>query len=177
MADDRAAPEPADPPFAASERTTLESWLEFHRATLLLTCDGLSDEQRKRRPVATSLMSLHGMVRHLADVERNWFQRAFDRADLPAIFGSENAEDADWAPLDNADWERDLATWQAACGQSRRTAARHGLDEIGVGVRGGQRAEFSLRWIYNHMIEEYARHNGHADLIRELVDPPAGSGR
>ncbi len=80
----------------------------------------------------------------------------------------------DWAPLDNADWERDLATWQAACGQSRLTAARHGLDDIGVGVRGGQRAEFSLRWIYSHMIEEYARHNGHADLIRELVDPPAG---
>jgi hypothetical protein len=71
VADDLAAPEPADPPFAAAERTTLESWLEFHRASLLLTCDGLSDEQRKRRPVATSLMSLHGMVRHLADVERN----------------------------------------------------------------------------------------------------------
>ncbi len=175
VADDLAAPEPADPPFAAAERTTLESWLEFHRATLLLTCDGLSDEQRKRRPVATSLMSLHGMVRHLADVERNWFQRAFDRPD-PAgrSVRSEGAEDADWVPLDNADWERDLATWQAACEQSRLTAARHGLDDVGVGRRGGQRAEFSLRWIYHHMIEEYARHNGHADLIRELVNPPAG---
>ena len=69
-------------------------------------------------------MSLHGMVRHRADVERNWFQRAFDRADRPVIFGSEDAEDADWAPLDNADWERDLATWQAACDQSRLTSGR-----------------------------------------------------
>ena len=186
MADDHAAPEPADPAFAASERTTLESWLEFHRATLLLTCEGLSDEQRKRRPVATSLMSLHGLVRHLAGVERNWFQRAFDRPGSPAGFCREDrgapedagvpedAGDADWAPLDHADWQRDLAAWQAACEQSRLTAARHGLDDVGVGGRGGQRAEFSLRWIYNHMIEEYARHNGHADLIRELVNPPAG---
>jgi hypothetical protein len=99
--------------------------------------------------------------------------RAFDRADMPPIFGSEDAEDVGWAPLDNAGWQRDLATWQAECGQSRLTAARHGLDATGVGVRGGQRGEFSLRWIYHHMIEEYARHNGHADLIRELVDPPA----
>ncbi len=174
MADYRAAPEPVDPPFAAAERATLESWLEFHRATLLLTCDGLSDEQRKRRPVATSLMSLHGMVRHLADVERNWFQRAFDGPDPAGIPRGEDAQDEGWAPLDNADWERDLATWQAACEQSRLTAARHGLDDIGMGSRGGRRAEFSLRWIYQHMIEEYARHNGHADLIRELVDPPAG---
>jgi uncharacterized damage-inducible protein DinB len=174
VADDLAAPEPADPPFAAGERTTLESWLEFHRATLLLTCDGLSDEQRKRRPVATSLMSLHGMVRHLAGVERNWFQRAFDRPGTPAGVWSEDAGDADWVPLDNADWERDLATWRAAREQSRLTAARHGLDDVGAGRRGGQPAQFSLRWIYIHMIEEYARHNGHADLIRELVNPPAG---
>jgi Protein of unknown function (DUF664) len=99
--------------------------------------------------------------------------RAFDRADMPPIFGSEDAEDVGWAPLDNAGWQRDLATWQAECGQGWLTAARHGLDDTGVGVRGGQRGEFSLRWIYHHMIEEYARHNGHADLIRELVDPPA----
>jgi hypothetical protein len=64
--------------------------------------------------------------------------------------------------------------WQAECEQSRLTAAAHGFDDVGVGVRGGQRAECSLRWTYSHMIEEYARHNGHADLIRELVDGAAG---
>jgi uncharacterized damage-inducible protein DinB len=151
----------------------LEGWLDYHRATLLLTCDGLTGEQRQRRPVATSLMSLHGMVRHLADVERNWFQRVLgQRPGLPAIFLSDEAADADWAPLDGADWADDLAAWQAECAQSRLTAARHGLDDVGAGVRGGLRVTCSLRWIYNHMIEEYARHNGHADLIRELVEKP-----
>jgi uncharacterized damage-inducible protein DinB len=151
----------------------LEGWLEYHRATLLLTCDGLTGEQRQRRPVATSLMSLHGMVRHLADVERNWFQRVLgQRPGLPAIFLSDEAADADWAPLDGADWADDLAGWQVECAQSRLTAARHGLDDVGAGVRGGLRVTCSLRWIYNHMIEEYARHNGHADLIRELVEKP-----
>jgi uncharacterized damage-inducible protein DinB len=147
----------------------LESWLDFHRATLLLTCDGLSDEQRKRRPVATSLMSLHGLVRHLADVERNWFRRALGQPDAPAIFLSVPARDADWAPLDHADWAQDLAAWQAECEHSRQIAAAHALTDLGQAYRGGQRAEFSLRWIYHHMIEEYARHNGHADLIRELI--------
>ncbi|MCW2905457.1 MAG: multi-domain protein [Actinomycetia bacterium] len=170
MSGDLVAPEPADPPLAGPERIMLEGWLEYHRATLLLRCDGLADEQRKRRPVATSLMSLHGMVRHLADVERNWFQRVLgQKPGLPAIFGSAEAADADWVPLDGADWAADVASWQAECAQSRLTAAAHGLDDVGVGVRGGRPVTCSLRWIYNHMIEEYARHNGHADLIRELV--------
>jgi uncharacterized damage-inducible protein DinB len=173
MPDDPLGAEPADPPFTAPERVMLESWLEFHRATLLLICDGLDDEQRKRRPVATSLMSLHGMVRHMADVERNWFQRAFARPGMPALFLAEDAKDADWVPLDHAGWAADLAAWQAECEQSRLTAAAHDLDDLGAGVRGGQPAQCSLRWTYHHMIEEYARHNGHADLIRELVTAPA----
>jgi uncharacterized damage-inducible protein DinB len=153
----------------------LEGWLEYHRGTLLLECGGLSDEQRKRRPVPTSLMSLHGMVRHLAEVERTWFQRVLGpEPGPPAIFAPGAARDADWGPLDGADWAADLATWQAECAQSRLTAAAHGLDDTGPGMRGGQRVTCSLRWIYNHMIEEYARHNGHADLIRELAGgPPA----
>jgi uncharacterized damage-inducible protein DinB len=167
-------PEPVDPPFAGPERAVLAGWLDFHRATLLLKCDGLDADQRKRRPVPTSLMSLHGMVRHMADVERNWFVHALERPDLPATYWTDQAADADWAPLDDADWAADLAVWRGECEQSRITAAAHGLDDIGVAVRGGQRAEFSLRWIYNHMIEEYARHNGHADLIRELIVGTAG---
>jgi uncharacterized damage-inducible protein DinB len=154
----------------------LAGWLDYHRATLLGKCDGLDDEQRKRRPVPTSLMSLHGLVRHLADVERNWFQRALDRRpDLPTIYWTEEADDADWAPLDDADWAADLAAWQAECATARLRAAAHGLDDAGLGMRGSQLVECSLRWIYHHMIEEYARHNGHADLIRELIDGTAGS--
>jgi len=149
----------------------LEGWLDYHRATLLAKCAGLDDEQRKRRPVATSLMSLHGLVRHLADVERNWFRRALRRQpDLLALFLAEAAPDAGWAPLGAADWAADLATWQAECAAARQEAAAHNLDDVFAGPRGGRLVDCSLRWIYNHMIEEYARHNGHADLIRELID-------
>jgi uncharacterized damage-inducible protein DinB len=149
----------------------LEGWLELHRGTLAVLCAGLSGEQRKRRPVGTSLMSLHGLVRHLADVERNWFGRALGEPDLAAIYGP---GDADWYPLEGADWDADLVLWQAECERSRRVAAAHGLDDEGTAMRSGQRSRFSLRWIYQHMIEEYARHNGHADLIRELI---TGAGR
>ena len=173
--DHPASTEPADPPLTGPERAMLAGWLEFHRATLLEKCAGLDDAQRKRRPVDTSLMSLHGLVRHLSDVERNWFQRCLERNPAqPDIYWTEAGPDAAWFPLDGADWAADLAVWQAECAQSRRTAAAYGLDDTGVGLRGGRQVECSLRWVYQHMIEEYARHNGHADLIRELVNPPPG---
>jgi uncharacterized damage-inducible protein DinB len=149
----------------------LEGWLDYHRALLLAKCAGLDDEQRKRRPVGTSLMSLHGLVRHLADVERNWFRRVLQRQPgMPALFSAEAAPDAGWAPLETADWAADLAAWQAECAAARQEGAAHSLDEVFTGPRGGLLVACSLRWIYNHMIEEYAQHNGHADLIRELID-------
>lgn len=154
----------------------LEGWLDYHRALFLAKCAGLDDEQRKRRPVATSLMSLHGLVRHLAEVERNWFRRALQRQPgMPSLFLTEAAADADWAPLEAADWAADLAAWQAECAAARQEAAAHSLDEMFTGPRGGRLVSCSLRWIYNHMIEEYAQHNGHADLIRELIDGTVSS--
>ena len=153
----------------------LEGWLDYHRAMLLAKCAGLDDEQRKRRPVSTSLMSLHGLVRHLADVERTWFRRVLRRQpDMPALFLTEAAtaadwaplEAADWAPLEAADWAADLAAWQAECAAARQEAAAHSLDEVFTGRRDGRPVACSLRWIYSHMIEEYAQHNGHGDLIR-----------
>lgn len=165
------APSPVDPPPTGAERAMLEGWLDFHRTTLLAKCDGLNDQQRKHRPIATSLMSLHGLMRHTADVERNWFQRAIGhQPDMPGIYLTSDNTDADWAPLDDADWGADVAIWQEECERSRQTAAAHSLDDTGTGLRGGQYGEFSLRWVYNHMIEEYAQHNGHADLIREMID-------
>jgi uncharacterized damage-inducible protein DinB len=148
----------------------LEAWLEFHRTTLLLKCEGLDDADRKRRPVESSALSLHGLVRHMAEVERNWFGRVLPRRDAPSIWYDDAIEDSELVPLDDADWDADLATWQAECEASRATAAAYQLDD--VGLRRGQPC--SLRWIYVHMIEEYARHNGHADLIRELVDGAVG---
>ena len=149
----------------------LEGWLEFHRVTLLVKCEGLDDAQRKARPVPTSKLSLHGLVRHMAEVERNWFRRVLLSApDTPGIWIDDANEDAELYPLEGADWESDGAVWQAECEASRHTAARFALGD--TGVRDG--APCSLRWIYTHMIEEYARHNGHADLIREMVDGAVG---
>lgn len=163
-------PRRSEPAFVLSERAMLEGWLEFHRATLLLKCEGLNDAQRKERPVPTSKLSLHGLVRHMAEVERGWFRRTLLQEDVGYIWADDDVEDTELFPLDDADWETDLAVWREECEQSRVAAARHELDDCGL--RHGEPC--SLRWIFNHMIEEYARHNGHADLIRELVDGALG---
>ena len=149
----------------------LEAWLEFHRTTLLLKAEGLDDAGRKARPVKTSILSLHGIVRHMAEVERNWFRRCLLRdSTAPYIWYDVDVEDSELYPIDDADWEADVAAWQAECDASRTAAAAHQLDD--TGLRHGEPC--SLRWIYLHMVEEYARHNGHADLIRELVDGAVG---
>ena len=149
----------------------LDGWLEFHRATLLLKCERLDDAARKSQPVPTSKLSLHGLVRHMAEVERNWFHRVLLREpETPPIWYDPAVEDSELVPLDDAEWEADVLAWQAECEASRGAAAAHDLDD--VGLRRGQPC--SLRWIYVHMIEEYARHNGHADLLRELVDGEVG---
>jgi uncharacterized damage-inducible protein DinB len=171
MVEDLVDPRREEPPFVLDERPMLEAWLEFHRTTLLLKCEGLDDSSRKQRPVATSNLSLHGLLRHMAEVERSWFRRTLlNEPAAPPIWRDPAVADSEFVPLDQADWPADLATWQAECDASRNAAADHELDD--VGQRGGRPC--SLRWIYVHMIEEYARHNGHADLIRELVDGNVG---
>jgi len=169
--EDLTDPRRSEPPYVLDERPMLEAWLEFHRTTLLLKCEGLDDAARKHRPVATSKLSLHGLVRHMAEVERNWFRRTLLRDDAaPWIWIDPQVEDSELVPLDQADWHADVAAWEAECDASRRAAAAHDLDD--TGVRDGQPC--TLRWIYVHMIEEYARHNGHADLLRELLDGHVG---
>ena len=171
MVEDLQDPRRHEPAFVLAERDMLEAWLEFHRATLLLKCEGLDDTGRKARPVSTSKLSLHGLVRHMAEVERNWFQRVLgNKPGLPPIWRDPAVEDSELVPLDNADWGADLAAWQAECDASRAAAAGRSLDD--TGTRHGEPC--SLRWIYVHMIEEYARHNGHADMLRELVDGSVG---
>ena len=172
MVGDLVDPRRTEPDFVLSERAMLEGWLEYHRVTLLLKCEGLNDEKRKTRPVATSRLSLHGLVRHMAEVELGWFQRCIMRDRTVAYLWSvEGAEDSEMVPLDDAVWEDDLAAWQRECETSRRIAADLSLDATGL-LRNGEAV--SLRWVYTHMIEEYARHNGHADLIREMIDGSVG---
>jgi hypothetical protein len=108
----------------------------------------------------------------MGEVERSWFRRVLKRdADAPYIWYDPEVEDSEFLSLQDADWTEDLALWLAECEESRSAAASRSLDDTGV-TRSGKPC--SLRWIYVHMIEEYARHNGHADLIRELVDGAVG---
>ena len=171
MVQDIEDPRRQEPSFLLPEREMLEQWLDYHRVTLLLKCEGLDAAGRKARPVPTSKLSLHGLVRHMGEVERNWFQRVLLRKpDTPPIWYDRAVEDSELVPLDDADFDADVAQWQAECTVAREAAAGFGLDDIGV-WRG---IDVSLRWIYIHMIEEYARHNGHADLIRERIDGQTG---
>ncbi len=163
--------ERTDPPFLSPERDALREWLDYHRATLHVKCDGLDRPGLVAQPVPSSLLSLHGLVRHMAEVERNWFQRVLAAEDAPPLYYDDVHEDGDFELIADADWETDLATWQAQCQRGRELeAAAPSLDT--TGIRRGE--PVSLRWIMIHMIEEYARHNGHADLIRELVDGTTG---
>ena len=172
MVEELRDPRRVEPPYDLAERAMLEAWLEFHRTTLLLKCEGLDDAARKARPVPTSLLSLHGLVRHMAEVERIWFRKALAEEDVGHLWITDDDPDAEIAPLDDADWEGDLARWRAECEAGRAVAAARSLADTGNGR--GEPVPCSLRWVYVHLIEEYARHNGHADLIRELVDGEVG---
>ncbi|SRR6266545_6380004 len=161
------------PPYIVdSERTMLVNWLEFHRATLALKCDGLDAGQLRQRAVPPSTLSLLGLVRHMADVERSWFRRTLAGEDTPAIYYSADDPDGEFDNVDTADVDEAFATWHRECEAARKNlAAAESLDVLGTYRTGDQ---VSLRWIMNHMIEEYARHNGHADLLRERIDGVTG---
>jgi uncharacterized damage-inducible protein DinB len=161
------------PPLNADERTTLESWLDFHRATLAMKCEGLDAEQAAQTSVPPSGFTLTGLVQHLAEVERNWFQRVFAGQDAPPIYDPQadpNGPDGGFDLAENATLNAALATWQEEIARARDLCAARALTDTGRFM--GQ--DVSLRWIYVHLIEEYARHNGHADLIRERIDGTTG---
>lgn len=160
------------PPYKNDERPMLESWLEFHRATLAVKCDGLSHDQLRERAVPPSSLSLLGLVRHMAEVERSWFRRVLAAEDAPPIYFSDDDPDGDFDNTEDADVDEAFATWQRECAVAReRLAAAPSLDVTGIRHNGDV---VTLRWIMVHMIEEYARHNGHADFLRERLDGATG---
>jgi uncharacterized damage-inducible protein DinB len=162
-----------DPPDVASERAALQGWLDYHRATLLWKCSGLDGAQLTARPVESSTLSLLGLVRHMAEVERAWFRIRFaGQADLGLLYCSDEYHDGDFDLAAAAEAERDFAAFKAECAAADDAVAGRSLDDTFPNPRGGQ--PMDLRWIYLHMIEEYARHNGHADLLRELIDGVTG---
>ena len=166
------AVERADPDFIAAEREALEQWLDFHRDTLAGTCAGLTAEQLKRRAVPPSNLSLLGLVRHLADVERGWLRQCAARQDVPDLYFTEADKNRDFNDVEGADAEADLDTYRREVVAARRAVAGMDLDDVVPFPWGGP--DRDLRWIYVHLIEEYARHNGHADLIRECIDGVTG---
>ncbi|MFF1694918.1 DinB family protein [Streptomyces sp. NPDC058257] len=164
----------AQPSLTADERASIEGWLDYHRATLLSKCAGLGDEQLRRTPVASSSLSLMGLVRHLSENERYWFRVIASGEDLPEIYCTEEEPERDFNPAKDDTWAEAEETWQAEIAAARVATAEFGLDDLSVGKSLHRGAHFNMRWIYTHMIEEYARHNGHADLVRELVDGATG---
>ncbi|MER6398643.1 DinB family protein [Kitasatospora sp. NPDC001603] len=163
-----------EPPFAADETAMLTAWLEFHRATLARKCEGLGADQLRLRAVPPSSLSLLGLVRHMAEVERYWFRIILlgEEPGTAGLYWTEQHPDGDFDFVDSADAAEDFATWQGQITAAR--AACEGLPPETVGKRPRRGREVTLRWILVHMIEEYARHNGHADLLRELVDGVTG---
>ncbi|MER6405569.1 DinB family protein [Streptomyces viridosporus] len=163
-----------EPDRNADERTMLEGWLDYHRRTLAWKCEGLTDDQLRTAPVQPSELSLMGLVRHMAEVERSWFRRVLAAEDTGPIYYDEADPDGEFHLTAADTWQEAYSTWQAEIGAARRNAAGFALDDPskGRGRDGGE--PFTLRWIYTHMIEEYARHNGHADLIRERLDGVTG---
>jgi hypothetical protein len=162
--------ESAAPAEVAPERAALEDWLRFHRETLLKKCAGLTAEQLCTRAVAPSTLSLLGLVRHMREVERSWFLRGFAGLDRPPVCFSADNRDGDFDDVDPQHAEDDVAAFIAECVAADAATAGHGLDE----TYRGRTSTYDLRWIYLHMIEEYARHNGHADLLRECIDGVTG---
>ena len=148
----------------------LTAWLDYHRTTLAWKCEGLTDEQLRQRTVPPSTLSLLGLVRHMAEVERSWFLRVLNGEDAPPRYYTDANPDGEF-DVQDADVAEAFAGWREDCERAReRVAAAPSLDA--TGERRGEL--FSLRWILVHMIEEYARHKGHADLLREKIDGSVG---
>lgn len=150
----------------------MTAFLDWHRATFELKCAGLSADQLAEKSVAPSGLSLHGIVRHLAGVERWWFALQFAGLDLPQLYYSDDDPDQDFE-FTGGDLSHDLAVWRAECRRSREiVAAVPSLDQLAAAPMTGE--PISLRRILVGHIAEYARHTGHADLLRERLDGMTG---
>jgi hypothetical protein len=154
----------------AAERETLEGFLEYHRRVLSGKLRGLSEEDARRRlvPSATTLL---GLVSHAAAVERNWFQHYLGGRPREEITGNARGDAPSWDTGGDTTIAGVIAEFESACAESRRIAAAFALDQT---VPQDQLGRVSLRWVYVHIIREHARHVGHADILRELIDSATG---
>lgn len=160
-------------PRVGDERTALTAYLDYYRATIEMKCRGLTSEQARSRSMSPSSMSLHGVVRHLAGVERWWFQQNFERRDVPFLFFEADNPDLDFEPPAEADFFADLDVWRVECAVSRDIVAAHDLDDTARPLNWHE--DVDLRWLVLRMISEYAQHCGHVDLLREGIDGRTGA--
>jgi uncharacterized damage-inducible protein DinB len=160
-------------PRLGGERATLAEFLRCQRLTLELKCEGLDAEQLALRSVQPSTMSLLGLVRHMAEVERKWFRIRFAERDEPSLYQTLGDPDGDFngAVPDAALVAGAFAAWRGEIAFADAFIADHDFDFVGKDSEG---EPVSLRELLVHMIEEYARHNGHADLLRERIDGRVG---
>lgn len=159
-------------PRAGDELTMLTAYLEHHRESIELKCAGLTAAEMSAQSCPPSLMSLHGLVRHLAGVERWSFAINFAGLDLPMLYYTDDDPNQDFESLDGDPAEA-LQVWRDECDRSRRIVdAAENLDQEGAVERNGR---YTLRWLMLRMIGEYAQHAGHADLLRERVDGATGT--
>jgi len=160
-----------DPPAVADERAALSAWLDFHRATLLMKMDGL-DDQRLRRPMVPSGTSLLGLVKHLTETEHGWFVNEYAQLGEPPLYETPDDPDAGFRIEPHETAKEIIDGYLAMCERCRGiVAAAPSLDHT---VPNARRGRIDLRRIMIHMLEETARHNGHADIIRELIDGVVG---
>ncbi|MCX4472153.1 DinB family protein [Micromonospora sp. NBC_01655] len=160
------------PPLIADEREMLRAFLDFHRATLAMKCEGLTDGELRRQACPPSTLSLLGLLRHMAEVERTWFRRVIGGEDVPLVWSAtgdyQEAYDARTASGSEA-----FEAWRREVEHARRIEREaESLAVVAHNPRWGE--DVSLRLVMLHMMHEYARHNGHADLLREAVDGSVG---
>ena len=160
-------------PRLGDERVTLTEFLRGQRLTLELKCAGLDADQLARRAVEPSTMSLLGLIRHMAEVERRWFRIRFAGTGAPWLYQTEEDPDGDFngAVADPGVVAAAQEAWREEIAFADEFARDHDLDFVGHDSQG---EPVSLRELLVHMIEEYARHNGHADLLRERIDGRVG---
>ena len=165
------SPAVGQPVSPGSERPVLEAFLDFHRQVLVSKVDGISENEARRRLVP-SKTTLAGLIKHMIGVERGWFQEVLAGRNPEEIGSNVGGGEESWDLAESETVTSLIEEYQQTCAQSRETAARFALDDA---VPEPDMGQVSLRWIYVHMIEETARHVGHADILREQTDGAAGT--
>lgn len=160
--------ERVDPPRIADERTMLATWLDYWRASILQKCAGLAPDQLVAKSCPPSPFSMIGLVRHLTEMERAYAHRLADRS-TPLLYCTDDSPDGDFDDVSADTALDDLDVFTVHCAQSRDI-----MDKLGLDDEFGTERRYSVRWVYHYLTKEYARHLGHADLLRERIDGAVG---